>query len=171
MPSSDRAALVAASVLAACIVIWAVLLPVAPWLGRVDGTLALVAALADDAGAVVCHRRPERSFASAGRRWPVCARCSGIYLAAGVTLVAGLAFRARLGGAPASTWRATFGAAVVPVALTWALERTGAMAVPNLARALSGAPLGAALAAVVLANLRLPRRGQPSSSRSDPKGR
>ena len=30
---------------------------------------------------VVCHRKPERSFFYKGRQFPVCARCTGFYLA------------------------------------------------------------------------------------------
>jgi len=34
------------------------------------------------AAAQVCHQRPERSFETDGVAWPVCARCTGLYLAA-----------------------------------------------------------------------------------------
>lgn len=33
------------------------------------------------AGAKICHQREDRSFHAGIRKWPVCARCSGIYLA------------------------------------------------------------------------------------------
>ena len=39
-------------------------------------------------GSLVCHQRPDRSLTACGRQWPVCGRCSGLYLgaAAGVLL-------------------------------------------------------------------------------------
>lgn len=40
---------------------------------------------ADYVGYAVCHRITERSFTIAGRQFPLCARCTGMYL--GVTLV------------------------------------------------------------------------------------
>jgi branched-subunit amino acid transport protein len=40
------------------------------------------------AGSIVCHQRADRSFSTAGIRWPVCARCTGLYAggAAGLLL-------------------------------------------------------------------------------------
>src|SRR5690349_13151093 len=46
----------------------------------------------------VCHQRPERSFHTHDVAWPVCARCTGLYLAA--PFAALFAFRRRL---PASS--------------------------------------------------------------------
>jgi len=31
-------------------------------------------------GNYICHRKPERSFKIGGRHFPVCSRCTGIYL-------------------------------------------------------------------------------------------
>lgn len=44
-----------------------------------------VLSLADYAGYAVCHRITERSFTVAGRQFPLCARCTGMFL--GVALV------------------------------------------------------------------------------------
>jgi uncharacterized membrane protein len=41
---------------------------------------------ADAVGYAICHRIGERSFEVAGRPLPLCARCTGIYLGAAVTL-------------------------------------------------------------------------------------
>ena len=40
------------------------------------------------AGAVVCHQKAERSFSLAGQPLPVCARCTGIYVGAALTVLA-----------------------------------------------------------------------------------
>lgn len=48
---------------------------------------------ADWAGYALCHRITERSFSIAGRQFPLCARCSGMYL--GVALVSIVTILAR----------------------------------------------------------------------------
>ena len=50
----------------------------------------------DWAGYAVCHRITERSFAVNGRQFPLCARCTGMYLGVALTFVVmGLAGRSR----------------------------------------------------------------------------
>ena len=83
-------------------VTWLTLLvaaPVAMSRGRLPGlTLAVY-----QAGSLVCHQRPERSFHLAGVQLPVCARCFGLYLSgavrsdAGVRATGGRSPRARRG--------------------------------------------------------------------------
>jgi uncharacterized membrane protein len=110
------------------------------------------------AGALVCHQRPDRSFTTAGRAWPVCARCSGIYLAAAATCLAALVLPARWRSRPdAATLRAWFGVALAPVALTWVLERAGVLALSNGTRAVSGAALGTLVALALVSLLPRPR--------------
>ena len=46
-------------------------------------------------GGVVCHQRPERSFHLHGVQMPVCARCAGLYLGAGLGVLAAAGFRRR----------------------------------------------------------------------------
>jgi uncharacterized membrane protein len=155
--SPDRVGSMAAWTLAACAVGWAVLVPLSPWLHVAGSTPAAIAAVLDGAGSIVCHQKPERSFAAAGHPWPVCARCSGIYLAAGTAVLLGGALpatRRRLAAANGAAWRAAFAMAIVPIALTWALERAGLAPVSNLARALSGVPLGSVIAAALLRGVR-----------------
>lgn len=48
---------------------------------------------------LVCHQRPERSFHPEGVQMPVCARCAGLYLGAGLGVLAAVGFRRRGGGA------------------------------------------------------------------------
>lgn len=51
---------------------------------------------ADWVGYAVCHRITERSFSIGGRQFPLCARCTGMYLGVALTvLVFGLAGRLR----------------------------------------------------------------------------
>jgi uncharacterized membrane protein len=98
------------------------------------------------AGSRICHQRSERSFHSQGVKWPVCARCSGLYLGGAVGALAWLVIRRRR---PASGPLGWLVAAAVPTALTFPLEWGGA-GVGNLARALAGVPLGALIAIVIL---------------------
>ena len=44
-------------------------------------------------GGVVCHQRPDRSFHPGGVKMPVCARCAGLYLGAGLGVLAAAGFR------------------------------------------------------------------------------
>lgn len=102
----------------------------------------------------VCHQRPERSFETGGVAWPVCARCTGLYLAApfGALLALGRAGKSRglevqaaLRGA-----RGLVALAAVPTALTLAWEWGGLGTPPNLWRLLTALPLGMAVAFVVI---------------------
>ena len=96
----------------------------------------------------VCHQRPERSFHYYGVKWPVCGRCSGLYLGGAVAAIvlAGAARRRRR--APhLLVWLA---AAAVPTAVTLGLEWLGLAAVTTTARFLSAVPLGALVLAVIV---------------------
>jgi uncharacterized membrane protein len=91
----------------------------------------------------ICHQRPERSFFTGAVQWPVCGRCSGLYLAA--PFGAGLALLARRGGTDARRARWLAAVASLPTLVTFVLEISGATHVPNLTRAAAAVPLGAAI--------------------------
>jgi uncharacterized membrane protein len=106
----------------------------------------------------VCHQQPSRSFSTAAVPWPVCARCSGLYLAAPFGAL--LAWRRR-GRAPDDTGsRDTryLWVAALPTAVTLIVEWLGIAPVSNLARALTALPLGAAVAFVIVRLLGEPPR-------------
>jgi len=107
-----------------------------------------LAATAYLAGAQICHQLPERSFHLGGAQLPVCARCAGIY--AGMSLY--LVFRVLRSGVPGSTVpgsRVALMAGAIPTIVTVVAEWLGLWAPSNLARAMAGVPLGAAVAFVV----------------------
>jgi uncharacterized membrane protein len=101
------------------------------------------------ASARICHQRPERSFAIADTRMPVCARCSALYLAgaAGALLAWAPPRRpkreVRSGSVPVVSRRVLLLAAL-PTAITFGLEFAGVMPFSNMARAVAAVPLGAA---------------------------
>jgi uncharacterized membrane protein len=120
--------------------------PVAMSHGRLPGlTLAIY-----QAGSLICHQRPERSFHLAGVQLPVCARCFGLYLSGAVGLV--MASRARRALSNRAT-RALLALAAVPIAATVALEWLGMLHTTNVQRMLTGLPLGFAAGVVILRSL------------------
>jgi hypothetical protein len=107
--------------------------------------LAGVTAAAYLVGSKVCHQQPERSFRAGGVRFPVCARCTGLYLAAPFGAIAACAARPRIGRRlSVAHVRRTVGVAAVPTAVTILLEWSGG-AVSGEWRALAAFPLGAAI--------------------------
>lgn len=156
---------------------------------RYDGLLALlatavlVAALlapphnvlekADRAAYAVCHRLPERTFVVGGRLLPLCARCSGTYLAA----LAGMAVLALRGRGRASRLPGPRHLAVLGLfLLAWAVDGTNSFltffpAAPrlyepnNLLRLATGTLEGLAIAAFVIPLLNLGLWARPQDER------
>ena len=88
----------------------------------------------------------------AGVPWPVCGRCTGLYLSGGLMALVGLVTGAARLPAPASrAWRVIFILAALPTAISWAAERLGAVDPGNLVRAACAIPLGAAVAVALAA--------------------
>jgi uncharacterized membrane protein len=142
-----------ARVLTVAAVIWPLFLA-AGWQARVEAQAPWLAASAYVVGAQICHQRSERSFHSAGVKWPVCGRCSGLYLAA--PLGALLAWRRRR---PLDTGRnaRVFVACAAPTLLTWTAEAAGIMELSSAVRAASAIPLGAVVAYLIVSLAREPR--------------
>ena len=149
--------------------LWALALPAAAAsvpTGNTALSSRLLAGMVYATGAVLCHQRPERSFAWGGHSWPVFARCTGIYAgAAGASLlIAGMNLRRRRTAACRARGAAvTAGAttdvrrtrivvllALAPSLLTLAWEWRTGTAPSNVLRALAGLPIGVVVAWVVL---------------------
>ena len=123
---------------------WPLLLGAVVWHRAVSGE-AVWTTVVHLAASRICHQKPERSFRTAGVQWPVCGRCSGLYLGAPIGAIAALGLtRARR-----RRVLALLAIAAAPTALTLALEWLQLAPVSNLARALTAAPLGAAIALVL----------------------
>jgi len=110
-----------------------------------DGPPLWVAAVYLASGQV-CHQKPERSFQTQGVMWPVCARCSGLYLAAPFAAVIAVS-RRRVTTHPPLRLLAV---AAVPTALTLFWEWGGLGMPPNLWRLATALPLGAAVTIVLI---------------------
>lgn len=138
---------------------WAAWLAVAPALAASSPRGAVLWAVAATyrAGAMVCHQQDMRSLHVAGVRMPVCARCFGLYAgaaagAAAVILWAGIAgSRGRpWRRVPFGRFRAAVAASAAPTLAAWAGEHLAGFEVSGLVRTLAAAPLGAAVAALVV---------------------
>jgi uncharacterized membrane protein len=99
----------------------AVVLPAAPCL-RGPGGLHL-AAVVYAGGGVVCHQRADRSLSICGRSWPVCGRCSGLYLGAAAGAVLALAGVGWTAGR--RQWQRRLLWAAAPTAVSWIGEMAG----------------------------------------------
>jgi len=135
-----------AKLLLAASILWPTLLAAGWWSRTHDGPGWLAASVYLTASHV-CHQRPERSFWTSDAPWPVCGRCSGLYLSAPFGALAAIATRRRRIQMPPVGWLI---AAAVPTAATLAIEWLGLAPVSSLARAVAALPLGAATAFFVV---------------------
>ena len=95
----------------------------------------------------ICHRKPERSFHTSGVQWPVCGRCSGLYLGGGIGALIALAVRRSRVDRNADARLLIL--AAVPTLITVALEWPGIYDAGNIGRALAAIPIGAAVLLVI----------------------
>jgi uncharacterized membrane protein len=117
--------------------------------------MTLVVAFIFAVGSVICHQRPERSFFLDGHQFPVCARCTGLYLSAAAGLMAWAIVKI------ASRWRRrsfdprlavrVIAIAAIPTAVSAATAIAGVWDGSNVTRALLAMPLGASAGAIVAA--------------------
>lgn len=150
---------VAFAMLVLLAVVWAIAIVLAPVALRApaSGGQGRVAALVYLAGSLVCHQMADRSFHTAGVQWPVCARCTGLYLGAAAGLLLWPVIRRRVrewngeANAGARRLRRFTVAVVVPTALTVGTAALGLFDPSNGWRALMAAPLGAWVAGVLAA--------------------
>jgi uncharacterized membrane protein len=145
-------------VFVALAIAWVILLPAAPFAASRSGSASspasrvLVFAIYG-IGRLICHQRPERSFHLFGVQLPVCARCTGIY--AGAALMALVAWRSSAAQQtnsrhlPAGAARRLLLVGIAPTAATLLYEWTTGQTPGQWTRAVSGVPLGAAVAWIV----------------------
>jgi len=145
--------------------IWGLVLPcLACARASASPILATTGRAAFALGQVICHQRPERSFFSCGLQWPVCGRCSGLYLGAAAGAMLALALGRRRQGprttpdSDAARWRRILLVAALPTAALWTVEFVGILDPGTIARFAFALPLGLAvsswLAAVAREDLR-----------------
>jgi hypothetical protein len=144
---------------AAGALVWAFALPLATWIAsRPDpgwpGPYAF-ALTTYSLASLICHQRPERSFAAFGVQLPVCARCVGLYTGAAVAAVVAfsrnLIHARRAASGARRTWvvwngrdaKAALAACALPTAATIVYEWSTGSTPSNVARAVSALPLGA----------------------------
>ena len=129
--------------IAAAALAWPMLLGAAVWHRASQGDSIWTAVLYA-AGSRICHQRPDRSFHTAGIQWPVCGRCSGLYLGGALGALLGVSTARRVGA------RRLLAICAVPTAITVGLEWLHLAQVSNLARLASAMPLGAAIGFVLV---------------------
>ena len=114
--------------------------------------LRFVGVFAYAAGSVVCHQLPERSFYWGQWQFPVCSRCTGLYLSAAVGLAVWTVVRRlrplRIEPRLAIT---VLIAAALPTTVSLATAAIGLWDASNAGRALLAVPLGAAAGVLVTA--------------------
>jgi hypothetical protein len=114
-----------------------------------------VATVFDTACGRLCHQRSDRSWSTDGVRWPVCARCAGLYAGAvaGAWLALAVA-RQRHDPGPgairAESLRVWLLIVAAPTLATWAIERAGWLGFSNAARFWLALPPGAIAAGILV---------------------
>jgi uncharacterized membrane protein len=114
----------------------------APWYPLVFAVYAL--------GSAICHQQPERSLEMWGSQLPVCARCLGVYTGGAVAGLLGFTAAGRL---TPRRYRSVLLIALIPTSVTLVYEWLTGVMPANWLRAVTGATLGAAVAAVVVSAL------------------
>jgi len=128
-------------------IVWPVVMAASVW-QRVDRSAGILTAVVYAASSAICHQKPERSFHTGEMSWPVCARCSGLYLSAPIGALAAVVMRRRRHTAPRYVmWLAL---ASVPTFVTLGLELAGLAAPSNLTRAIAALPAGGMIAFVLV---------------------
>ncbi len=97
-----------------------------------------------EASTLVCHQRPDRSFHWRGRPLPLCARCTGFYLALPIGLAAALLLQV-YAGASYLAWLVVTLVAVAPMALDGLTQLLGFRTSTNLLRLATGVLAGAVI--------------------------
>jgi uncharacterized membrane protein len=115
----------------------------------------LIVALIFAAGGLICHQRPERSFFLDGDQFPVCARCTGLYLSGAIGILGWLVLKTArrwtpLPFDPGLAKRVALIAAV-PTAVSLATGALGVWDGSNVTRAMLAIPFGASAGAIVAA--------------------
>jgi len=115
----------------------------------------LLATLIFTIGGVICHQRPERSFFLEGQQFPVCARCTGLYVSGVVGLMSWFGWKLarrwrRIEIDPRVALRVLILAAV-PTVVSVATGTMGWWDGSNVTRALLAIPLGVSAGAIVAA--------------------
>ena len=136
-------------------IVWPLVLVASVWQRATDGPTTWTG-IVHAIGSRICHQKSERSFHTAGVQWPVCGRCSGLYLAAPLGALFAAARRRRH---DVSRTRILLAVAALPTVISVVLEWSG-VPMGNLARFLFAVPLGAAGAFAVV------RAVSPSLDRS-----
>jgi uncharacterized membrane protein len=134
--------------------VWAVAIVAMPHVAQTERladehpTLAAATGLVYLTGSFVCHQHPERSFHAGRLQYPVCARCTGLYVAAPFGVLAALIVGRTADVRAYRRWRVILLAALAPTVVSIVLERLGGPS-DAISRALAALPLGAAAAAFV----------------------
>jgi uncharacterized membrane protein len=115
----------------------------------------LIIAIIYAAGGLICHQRPERSFFLDAHQFPVCARCTGLYLSGAVGMAGWLALKmarrwTSLPFDPGLAKRIVLISAI-PTAVSLMAGVLAMWDGSNLTRAMLAIPLGVSAGAVVAA--------------------
>jgi uncharacterized membrane protein len=115
----------------------------------------LILSIAYAFGALICHQRPERSFFWGVHQFPVCARCTGLYLSSAAGVIGWMSVKAmrhwRQVPIDPRIARNVMIAAMLPTAVSVASGTLGLWDGTNVVRAALALPLGACAGMIVAA--------------------